>query len=197
MRTLVALLAALLVAASAAASPGGHEPQQAQENGHDDGAHGHGDDAVTSPEMYHNETWNHTFTEPGTFEYHCHPHPWMQASIMVLEANGTAMNHTITIIEPDDFEDWSFDPVELTIRAGDTVTWVNAGQQMHLLAETTEEHADHIAAAGSTVEPLESEHDHGHDHGDESRSNLTPVLWIVGAIGIGLVIAQSARKGRQ
>jgi plastocyanin len=27
--------------------------------------------------------WNHTFTVPGTFSYHCGPHPNMQATVVV------------------------------------------------------------------------------------------------------------------
>ena len=28
-------------------------------------------------------SWSHTFTEPGTFSYHCTPHPLMQATVVV------------------------------------------------------------------------------------------------------------------
>lgn len=27
--------------------------------------------------------WTHTFTEPGTYAYHCTPHPWMKGTIVV------------------------------------------------------------------------------------------------------------------
>jgi nitrite reductase (NO-forming) len=29
------------------------------------------------------QTWTHTFTEPGEFNYACTPHPWMQARVIV------------------------------------------------------------------------------------------------------------------
>ena len=29
------------------------------------------------------ETFSHTFTDPGEFEYFCTPHPWMRAKVVV------------------------------------------------------------------------------------------------------------------
>jgi plastocyanin len=29
------------------------------------------------------DTWTHTFDTAGTFTYHCTPHPWMKATIVV------------------------------------------------------------------------------------------------------------------
>lgn len=165
------LAIAILIAASASAGPG-----------HDESPEGH--TGVVGPDMYNNETWAYTFTEAGNFEYHCHPHPWMQASIIVDPSNGSApMNHEILIIEPENYDEWDFDPVTLTIQAGDTVTWINEGMQMHKVAETTAEHADHIAGAGSTVD----EHgDHEHNEGGISPA----ILWIGGALIVGLLAAQ-------
>ena len=31
------------------------------------------------------DTWSHTFDEPGEFEYFCAPHPWMRATVIVVE----------------------------------------------------------------------------------------------------------------
>ena len=143
--------------------------------------------------MYTNDTWSHTFTEVGTFAYHCHPHQWMQAEIQVLEANGSApVNHTIGVLEPEDFEQWTFDPAELTLRVGDTVTWVNPGAVMHKVAETTDEHAAHIAGAGSTVATQGDGHDHAHDEGGGSFNQ--GVLWVLGGLLLGIGVAQWAKK---
>lgn len=30
------------------------------------------------------DTWSYTFTSPGTFSYHCSPHPWMKGTVIVL-----------------------------------------------------------------------------------------------------------------
>ncbi|MBI4416353.1 MAG: cupredoxin domain-containing protein [Euryarchaeota archaeon] len=35
--------------------------------------------------MGHMATFTYTFTEPGTYEYHCDPHPYMTARIVVTE----------------------------------------------------------------------------------------------------------------
>ncbi|MEX2556104.1 MAG: copper-containing nitrite reductase [Actinomycetota bacterium] len=29
------------------------------------------------------QSWSHTFTEPGTYAYHCIPHPWMKGTVFV------------------------------------------------------------------------------------------------------------------
>lgn len=36
-----------------------------------------------SGEIRPDASWNHTFTTPGTFSYHCAPHPNMQATVVV------------------------------------------------------------------------------------------------------------------
>jgi plastocyanin len=28
-------------------------------------------------------SWSMTFTSPGTFSYHCSPHPWMKGTVVV------------------------------------------------------------------------------------------------------------------
>lgn len=33
-------------------------------------------------------TYTHTFEEPGTFDYHCAPHPFMKGTVFVVEASG-------------------------------------------------------------------------------------------------------------
>jgi plastocyanin len=33
-------------------------------------------------------TYEHTFEEPGTFDYHCQPHPFMTGTIFVVAAEG-------------------------------------------------------------------------------------------------------------
>lgn len=48
----------------------------------------HGDDhqggaAMDSGPMYHMGVWSLTFDEPGTYEYHCDPHPYMTGTVIV------------------------------------------------------------------------------------------------------------------
>ena len=51
---------------------------------------GHGDDhqagsGVDSGPLYHMDAWSYTFEEPGTYEYHCDPHPYMTGKGIVGE----------------------------------------------------------------------------------------------------------------
>jgi plastocyanin len=39
--------------------------------------------AFDSGELKPGASWSHTFTEPGTFSYHCTPHPLMRAIVVV------------------------------------------------------------------------------------------------------------------
>ncbi len=179
------LVGLVALALPATAGPG-------NEGAADEHAHG----GVVGPDMFTNDTWSHTFNATGSFEYHCHPHPWMQASITVIEANESApANHTIAILEPENFEEWSFGPVELTVRVGDTVTWVNQGQQMHKVAETTPEHADHIAAAGSTVASDGDGHgDHDHASSPSGGGLTAALLWAAGGLLAGVGVAQWLKR---
>lgn len=47
-----------------------------------------------------NKTFTYTFNQPGTFSYHCEPHPFMTAQIVVIAAGNsttTAVNSTTTV----------------------------------------------------------------------------------------------------
>ena len=48
--------------------------------GHGDHQSGHG---VESGPLYHMDAWSYTFEEPGTYEYHCDPHPFMTGMVIV------------------------------------------------------------------------------------------------------------------
>ncbi len=50
------------------------------EHGHD-----HGGEAMDSGPMYHMDGWSYTFNEPGVYEYHCDPHPFMTGTVVVKE----------------------------------------------------------------------------------------------------------------
>ncbi len=42
-----------------------------------------GGEALDSGPMYHMDTWSYTFHEPGVYEYHCDPHPYMTGTVVV------------------------------------------------------------------------------------------------------------------
>lgn len=45
------------------------------------------DGSFNSKGLAQGDTYSHTFTKPGTYLYHCTVHPFMQATIIVKEAN--------------------------------------------------------------------------------------------------------------
>ncbi len=45
------------------------------------------DGSFNSKGLAQGDTYSHTFTKPGTYHYHCTVHPFMQATIVVKEAN--------------------------------------------------------------------------------------------------------------
>lgn len=47
------------------------------------GAHGDHDETLDSGPMNHMDVWSATFDEPGTYEYHCEPHPYMTGTVVV------------------------------------------------------------------------------------------------------------------
>jgi plastocyanin len=159
---LASLLAMALTAVPFAMAGGGHdkepEPVHVEEEVHIEPA-AEADPGLRSPDLAPGDSWSHTFTETGKFDYHCHPHPWMLAGIEVDASSGRApMNYTIEIVEPvgEVFGNWTFAPAVTRVEVGDTVTWVNKGTTVHVIQETTAEHADHIGTAGG-----------GDDHGAE------------------------------
>lgn len=49
------------------------------------GEHGndHQVEAMDSGPMYHMNSWSYTFNDPGVYEYHCDPHPYMTGQVLV------------------------------------------------------------------------------------------------------------------
>lgn len=140
---LLMLLASPLVTASGGHDEGTAEPSVA-ETGDVEGA--------TSPELMPGESWSYVVATEGTFDYHCHPHPWMLGALNVLPSDGSApRTHIINFTEPEgkEFEEWTFAPAMLDVRVGDTVTWVNQGTVMHRVTQTVGEHIAHVGTAGA------------------------------------------------
>lgn len=188
MRT-VALLSALLltiVATPLANAGGGHDEDTPEPEAAADIV------GATSPELMPGESWSYNITTEGTFDYHCHPHPWMLAALNVLPSNGSApRTHVINVTEPEgkEFEDWTFSPKLMDVRVGDTITWVNTGTVMHRVTQTVGEHIAHVG----TLAGSEDGHDDGDVHTDEATSDVADArangLWwlVVAALGAGCV----------
>lgn len=162
--------------------------------GHDEPApDAHDEEGYSSPELQPGQSISFNVTEEGTFDYHCHPHPWMLAQLRMLPSNGTPMTHVINITEPTDqpFENWTFSPKIMDVRVGDTVTWVNVGTVMHRVTQTVGEHIAHVGTVGGSE--ADSHDDDGHAHPESGPSK---VWWLlVAGLGVGLVYMWT--KGNQ
>lgn len=126
------------------------------------------------------EAYSHTFEGVGEGRYHCHAHASKgTGEIEVLGSDGSGPEtHTIRIV--DDGGDGAFDPKDITIRSGDTITWVNENDLTHDMM---------IWEPGSEVEDDHGHDDHGHGddhHGGTAEAGAgTPLL--VGIAALGLV----------
>lgn len=182
---LLLLLASPLVTASGGHDEGTAEPIVAETEEVE---------GVTSPELMPGESWSYIVTDEGTFDYHCHPHPWMLAALNVLPADGDPRTHIINVTEPEgkDFEDWTFAPAMMDVRVGDTVTWVNQGTVMHRVTQTVGEHIAHVGTAGEAHDDegavamaVAPEHHGGVFFGLPGQSWLWVGLALVGGVFLG------------
>lgn len=121
-RAILLLLAALLAAPLALADDvDGDESRHAEES---------------SPLLAKGESWSRTFAN-GTHEYHCHPHPHMKGVVKVSSEEGAPKNATV-VIRNDTFE-----PAEVVVRPGGTVTWVNEDDVAHTATFGDAGHGSH------------------------------------------------------
>lgn len=135
--TNVTILAALFLLFSGTAAAAASDEHGHGDNGMGDDMHMEVDSGMIDP----GEVFSHTFEMAGEFEYHCHPHMWMTASITILPADEDhePQEHDVAIVEADDQDDWGYNPAHLEIHAGDTVTWTNQGTEAHTVTEDHQE----------------------------------------------------------
>lgn len=79
------------------------------------------------------------FAERGMVAIHCHPHPFMEQKVRVME--GAAANVHVHILDGNSTEEYRFDPPTLEVAAGSNVTYHNHGTQVHTATEDV--HAAH------------------------------------------------------
>ncbi len=123
------------------------------------------------------ESWSYTFTEVNEqgHTYHCHPHPWMQAMVHVVEdSDGETKTLTVNIVEGANRDDWGYEPAHPVIEVGDTITWVNQGAAVHTVDE----------------DEGTGDHDHDHDHSDHDHDEDSPglpfVALLLAVVGLAL-----------
>ena len=76
-------------------------------------------------------TFSHLFADQGTYEYFCKIHPGMRGTVRVTA--GGAMARTVSILDAPS----RFDPDDVTIAPGGTVTWQNGGIQDHTASDSS------------------------------------------------------------
>jgi plastocyanin len=90
------------------------------------------------------DTFQHTFTDQGTYEYFCKIHPGMRGTIRVTAAG--PMARTVTILDAPG----RFDPDDVTIAAGGQITWQNNGIQDHTASDSSSAAVESMAINGRT-----------------------------------------------
>jgi len=75
--------------------------------------------------------FSHTFTAEGTYEYYCRFHP-MRGTVRVTA--GGAASAAVSILDSAP-QGPRYDPLEVTVAPGATVTWTHAGNQPHTVTD--------------------------------------------------------------
>jgi plastocyanin len=127
------------------------------------------DGAFDSGTISEGGSWKRTFKGGGTFSYLCAIHPEMTGKVVVRgtsaaptpkpEASPTPTPTPMPAAPGTDAQivDFSFSPGALSIPAGSTVTWRNAGEAPHTVtAEDGSFDSDMIAAGGSWAQTFEA-----------------------------------------
>ena len=86
-------------------------------------------------------TFSFTFAVEGTYDYHCNFHP-MTGRVRVTAAG--AASAAVQILDSP----FRFQPDDVTIRAGGTVTWTHAGVQPHTVTDSTAGGRQQVAING-------------------------------------------------
>lgn len=72
-----------------------------------------------------------TFSEPGTFEMHCHPHPDMRSNVTVVQGYSGPKEVTVKIVDGTGLGTYRFVPENVLVGPGTTVVYENVGTQPH------------------------------------------------------------------
>ncbi|MEA3198665.1 MAG: hypothetical protein QOE90_93 [Thermoplasmata archaeon] len=72
-----------------------------------------------------------TFDQAGIFTEHCHPHPWMLSTVVVLDNGQAPQTVTVHFVDGETKENFKFVPDIVVISKGSTVVYENDGKQAH------------------------------------------------------------------
>lgn len=88
-----------------------------------------GDAAFDSGTLTNGGSFSHVFATEGTYNYQCRFHP--MNGVVRVTATGPA-SASVTILDGPG----RFDPNDVTVRAGGTVTWTHAGNEPHTVTDS-------------------------------------------------------------
>ncbi|MBI2875023.1 MAG: hypothetical protein HYY09_08030 [Firmicutes bacterium] len=77
-----------------------------------------------SPLLGEGQSWSRTFDRTGRYSFQCGPHPSMTGELTIAE-DGTPIQVQTVI------QNYMFQPYDLVIPKGSTVTWTNTDLQFH------------------------------------------------------------------
>ena len=89
---------------------------------------GDGDQLAASPLLSRGESWSYTFQEPGTYQIRCRPHPQMRQTVHVVAPGDDAPGEPTA---EAGMRDLKFQPGEIRVEVGRTVTWTNHDGTRH------------------------------------------------------------------
>ena len=118
----------------------------------------------TSSDLLKGGSWSHTFETEGTFEYHNHHDPLAMGTVTVHAAEGEAETHTVHYTRAAGADSGAFDPADLDVHVGDTVTWINDFEDAVMIMGSIGGHMD-----GAMDGHDHSEHDHTDPHDETSQ----------------------------
>lgn len=72
-----------------------------------------------------------TFTEPGSFLMHCHPHPFMLSNVTVVQGYAGPKEVTVKIVDGAELGTYRYVPENILVAPGTVVTYQNDGAQPH------------------------------------------------------------------
>jgi plastocyanin len=104
-------------------APAGPEPEPRVFHGHER--------TPESPLLQPGDSFQWTPPEAGTFEYHCHPHPWMTGVVRVVEGDRPPTAAHVVIVDGEAEEAYEFQPREIAVHVDDTLVWRNNGTVAH------------------------------------------------------------------
>lgn len=94
------------------------------------------DGSFESPVLISKASWSMTFNDPGTIAYRCKIHPQLMTGSLTFTGAAIKpepLERTVKIVEPDPNvpDTYGYDPKNIVVKAGTTITWRNEGTLDH------------------------------------------------------------------